>query len=69
MSGTVRNEGALQVLLAQSMDKTAMDMEFFWNRTGPLTLQVRHLQQAFLAPRKTCFGIRMGQHRTLLAGS
>ncbi len=36
-------EGALQLLLAQSVTKSALDLERLWNLTGPLILQVKML--------------------------
>jgi hypothetical protein len=43
MTGTVRNEGALQLFLAQSVTKSALDLERLWNLNGPLILQVKML--------------------------
>jgi hypothetical protein len=43
MTGTVKNEGALQLFLAQSVTKSALDLERLWNLTGPLILQVKML--------------------------
>jgi hypothetical protein len=43
MTGTVRNEGALQLFLAQSVIKSALDLERLWSLTGPLILQVKML--------------------------
>jgi hypothetical protein len=41
MTGTVKNEGALQLFMAESMTKGADDyLEQFWNLTGPIILQV-----------------------------
>jgi hypothetical protein len=34
-------EGALQLFLAQSVTKSALDLERLWNLTGPLILQVK----------------------------
>jgi hypothetical protein len=43
MTGTVKNEGALQLFLSQSVTKSALDLEHLWNLTGPLILQVKML--------------------------
>ena len=40
MTGTVKNEGALQLLLMESLARNSVDLELFWNRTGPLSLMV-----------------------------
>lgn len=40
MTGTVKNEGALQLFLSQALSRTAQETEIFWNLTGPLVLQV-----------------------------
>ncbi len=36
-------EGVLQLFLAQSVTKSALDLESLWNLTGPLKLQVKML--------------------------
>jgi hypothetical protein len=36
-------EGVLQLFLAQSVTKSALDLEHLWNLTGPLILQVKML--------------------------
>ncbi len=35
--------GALQLFLAQSVSKSALDLERLWNLTGPFILQVKML--------------------------
>ncbi len=41
--GKDAREGALKLFLAQSVNKSALDLERLWNLTGPLILQVKML--------------------------